>query len=211
MRIRLTCTVLGNPEPRVYWTRDGEKLDVSDGRCKTRYENGMAYLELYDALPGDAGIYTCVAENTHGISSTESTLRVYSDYKSTHSPPTFVKSIKGMHTCDVHFNFRTHCSNVRLIFSRVDTYRYSDQKLILECRVRAHPAPSISWLKDGQILQGERYEQRYLDDDVYRLEIANPNTADNGRYTCRAVNELHTEEISHMIHVEGDREIMRHE
>ncbi|KMR05376.1 myosin light chain smooth muscle [Lasius niger] len=186
MRIRLTCTVLGNPEPRVYWTRDGEKLDVSDGRCKTRYENGMAYLELYDALPGDAGIYTCVAENTHGISSTESTLRVYSDYKPTHSPPTFVKSIK-------------------------DTYRYSDQKLILECRVRAHPAPSISWLKDGQILQGERYEQRYLDDDVYRLEIANPNTADNGRYTCRAVNELHTEEISHMIHVEDWRSVNRYD
>ncbi|KAM0731548.1 Myosin light chain kinase, smooth muscle [Formica fusca] len=186
MRTRLTCTVLGNPEPRVYWTRDGQKLDVSDSRCRTRYENGMAYLELYDALPTDAGIYACVAENTHGISSTESTLRVYSDYKPAHTPPTFVKSIK-------------------------DTYRYSDQKLILECRVRAHPTPSISWLKDGRILEGERYEQIYLDDDIYRLEIANPNAADNGRYTCRAVNELHTEEISHIVHVEDWQSTSRYD
>ncbi|XP_067210466.1 uncharacterized protein [Linepithema humile] len=177
MRIRLTCTVLGNPEPRVYWTKDDQKLDATAGRYKMRYENGMAYLELHDALPADAGIYTCVAENAHGTSSTESTLRVYSDYKLTHSPPTFVKSIK-------------------------DTYRYSDHKLILECRVRAHPAPLISWLKDGKILQGERYKSSYLDDDVYRLEITDPNVADNGQYTCRAVNELHTEEISHMVHVE---------
>jgi len=95
MRIRLTCTVLGNPEPRVYWTKDDQKLDATAGRYKMRYENGMAYLELHDALPADAGIYACIAENAHGISSTESTLRVYSDYKPTHSPPTFVKSIKG--------------------------------------------------------------------------------------------------------------------
>ncbi|XP_011861438.1 PREDICTED: titin-like [Vollenhovia emeryi] len=178
MRIRLTCTVLGNPEPRVCWMKDDQKLDASNNRCRMRYENGMAYLEVQDTLPEDAGIYTCVAENPHGTSTTESILRIYSDYKPTQSPPTFIKSIK-------------------------DTYRYSDRKLILECRVHAHPIPMISWLKDGTVLQGERYKQSYLDDDVYRLEITDPDVADNGQYTCRAVNELNTEEISHTVHVEA--------
>ncbi|XP_011705986.1 PREDICTED: titin-like [Wasmannia auropunctata] len=177
MRTKLACTVLGNPEPRIHWMKDEQKLDVSDNHYRMRYENGMAYLELPDASPEDAGIYTCVAENAHGTSTTESILRVYSDYKPTHSPPIFIKSIK-------------------------DTYRYSDRKLILECRVQAHPIPKISWLKDGMILQGERYKQSYLDDDVYRLEIADPDITDNGQYTCRAVNELRTEEISHTVHVE---------
>ncbi|XP_071646927.1 uncharacterized protein [Temnothorax longispinosus] len=186
MRTRLTCTVLGNPEPRVYWMKDEQNLDVSDNRCRMRCENGMAYLELHDALPEDAGVYTCVAENTHGTSTTESILRVYSDYKPTHSPPTFVKSIK-------------------------DTYRHSDRKLILECRVRAHPVPKISWLKDGMILQGERYKQSYLDDDVYRLEIADPDVTDNGQYTCRAVNELHSEEMSHIVRVEDWRSVNRND
>ncbi|XP_032676016.1 uncharacterized protein LOC116846386 isoform X2 [Odontomachus brunneus] len=180
MRTRLTCTVLGNPEPRVHWTKDGEKLDASSNRYKTRCENGMAYLELHDALPEDAGVYMCVAENTHGTSTSESFLKVYSDYKPTYSPPSFVKSIK-------------------------DIYRYSDHKLVLECRVRAYPAPTVSWWKDGQILQGQRYRQTYLDDDVYRLEIVDPDASDNGQYTCRAANELRTEEVSHMIRLE-DRE-----
>lgn len=98
MKTRLTCTILGNPEPRVYWMKDDQKLDASDNRYRMRYENGMAYLELHDAFPEDAGIYTCVAENTHGTSITESILRVYSNYKPTHSPPTFMNSIKGIHT-----------------------------------------------------------------------------------------------------------------
>lgn len=89
-------------------------------------------------------------------------------------------------------------------FFLIDTYRYSDRKLILECCVRAHPVPMISWLKDGMILQGERYKQSYLDDDVYRLEITDPDVTDNGQYTCRATNELHTEEISHTVHIEGN-------
>ncbi|KAL0100118.1 hypothetical protein PUN28_019519 [Cardiocondyla obscurior] len=186
MRTRLTCTVLGNPEPRVYWMKNDQKLDTSDGRYKIRCENGMAYLELYDALPEDAGIYTCVAENTHGTSTTESILRVYSDYKSTHASPIFITLIK-------------------------DTYRYSDHKLILECRVRAHPIPTISWLKEGTILQGERYKQSCLDDDVYRLEIADPNITDNGQYTCRATNELHTEEMSHIVHVEDWQAVNRND
>lgn len=87
-----------------------------------------------------------------------------------------------------------------------DIYRYSDHKLVLECRVRAYPAPTVSWWKDGQILQGQRYRQTYLDDDVYRLEIVGPDASDNGQYTCRAVNELRTEEISHIIRLEGNQE-----
>ncbi|XP_036144946.1 uncharacterized protein LOC105834071 [Monomorium pharaonis] len=176
MRIRLTCTVLSNPEPRVYWMKDDQNLDASNNRYRIRYENGMAYLELHDTLPEDAGIYKCVAENTHGISTTESILKVYSDYKPTNLPPTFIKTIK-------------------------DTYRYFDRKLILECRVQAYPVPIISWLKDGKILQGERYKQSYLGDDVYRLEISDADVTDNGQYTCRVINELHTEETSSFVYI----------
>ncbi|XP_043525679.1 titin homolog isoform X2 [Frieseomelitta varia] len=185
MRTRLTCTVLGHPEPRVYWTKDGERLDVTTNKCKTRFDNGMAYFELHEALPEDSGLYTCVAENVHGIATTESTLKVYPDFQPALSPPTFTRSIK-------------------------DTYRPSDNELILECRVRGHPIPIISWLKDGCILQGDRYKQCYLDDGIYRLEIAAPNSSDSGRYICRAMNDLRTEEISHIVQFnERERRIVR--
>jgi hypothetical protein len=89
-----------------------------------------------------------------------------------------------------------------------DAYRHADRKLILECRVRAHPVPSVSWLRHGQVLQGDRYKQRYLDDDIYRLEITDPNVTDNGQYTCHATNDLCTEKISHMVHIEGNYNIV---
>ncbi|KOC67434.1 Muscle M-line assembly protein unc-89 [Habropoda laboriosa] len=174
MRTRLTCTVLGHPEPRVYWTKDGERIDTTSSKYKTRFDNGMAYFELHEATPEDSGLYTCVAENTHGIATTESTLKVYPDFQQALSPPTFTRSIK-------------------------DSYRHADNELILECRVRGHPTPMISWLKDGCILQGDRYKQCYLDDGIYRLEIAAPNSCDSGRYTCRAMNDLRTDEISHVV------------
>ncbi|KAG7188125.1 hypothetical protein KM043_015968 [Ampulex compressa] len=177
MRTRLTCTVIGHPEPRVYWTKDNQVLNIASSRYRTKFDNGMAYFELHEALPDDSGVYTCIAENIHGTSSTESILKVYSDFVPALCAPTFTKSIK-------------------------DTYRYSDHELVLECRVRAHPVPTVTWLKDGHVLQGERYRQSYLDDGIYRLEITEPDMLDSGRYTCRATNDLHANEISHMVHFE---------
>lgn len=101
MRTRLTCTVLGHPEPHVYWTKDGEKLDITSNRYRTRFDNGMAYFELHEALPEDSGLYTCVAENVHGIATTESTLKIYPDFQPALSPPTFTRSIKGMYPKNV--------------------------------------------------------------------------------------------------------------
>ncbi|XP_043500905.1 titin homolog [Polistes fuscatus] len=178
MRTRLTCTVLGHPEPRVYWKKDGRELSPSSNKHLIKFDNGMAYFELKEALVEDSGVYTCVAENIHGSSSTESTLKVYRDFVQPLSPPMFTKSIK-------------------------DTYRYSDHELVLECRVRGYPSPTVTWSKDGKVLDGARYTQKYLDDDIYRLEISDPNASDSGRYICRASNEIQSSEISHIVHFEG--------
>lgn len=86
-----------------------------------------------------------------------------------------------------------------------DTYRFTDHELVLECRVRGHPTPSISWLKDGKILEGDRYCQNDLGDGVYRLIVTDPDTYDSGKYTCQANNEIRTEEISHMVHFQGNK------
>ncbi|XP_043669858.1 titin-like isoform X2 [Vespula pensylvanica] len=178
MRTRLTCTVLGHPEPRVYWRKDGQELSPTSNKYQTRFDNGMAYFELNEARVEDSGVYTCIAENIHGSTSTESTLKVYRDFVPPLSPPTFTKSIR-------------------------DTYRHSDHELALECRVRGYPSPTISWLKDGKVLDDARYTQKYLDDGIYRLEISNPDASDSGRYVCRATNEMQSAEMSHTVHFEG--------
>lgn len=93
-RIKLTCTVLGSPEPHISWSKDGREIGPSN-RHRTTFENGMASLEFYAALPEDSGDYSCLAKNTHGQSTTEAKLRVYAGFEATPLPPTFTRSMKG--------------------------------------------------------------------------------------------------------------------
>ncbi|XP_025602051.2 titin homolog isoform X2 [Athalia rosae] len=176
-RIKLTCAVLGSPEPKIIWSKDGRILADSN-RYRTKLENGMASLEFYAALPEDSGDYSCMARNTHGQSVTEAKLKVYAGFETSPVPPTFTRSMR-------------------------DTFRFTDNELILECRVRGQPLPTISWFKDNQPLLGERYRQSDLSDGVCRLQISSPNASDSGEYTCRAENNVWTDQISHMVKFDG--------
>ncbi|XP_033210455.1 titin homolog isoform X2 [Belonocnema kinseyi] len=176
-QIRLTSTVIGQPDPEVHWTKNGEKLQ-SGGRERMKLENGLATLEISAALPEDSGYYACVATNSHGQSSSEAIVRVYAAFEAIPLPPTFTSSIK-------------------------DTYRFTDHELVLECKVRGHPTPSITWLKDDIVLRGDRYKQSFLGDGVCRLQIADPDIADSGEYSCRADNDVRTDQIRHVVHFEG--------
>ncbi|OXU28408.1 hypothetical protein TSAR_000837, partial [Trichomalopsis sarcophagae] len=172
--IRLICTTIGQPEPQVYWTKNGDRVRTSD-RERMKYDNGMATLEIIAARLEDAGYYACLAKNSYGQSSTEATVRVYSVYESAPLGPTFTSALN-------------------------DKYRLSDRELVLETRVRGQPTPSISWLKDERLLRGDRYKQSLLGDGVCRLEISNPDISDSGQYVCKATSEKSSEQIRHTVH-----------
>jgi hypothetical protein len=96
-------------------------------------------------------------------------------------------------------------TNDRQFFCLSDSYRFSDDELILECRVRCHPPPRITWLKDGVPLQGSsRHQQSELADGVCRLTISSPDaTSDSGQYTCLAENNVWSEQISSTVQFAG--------
>ncbi|XP_014296942.2 titin isoform X1 [Microplitis demolitor] len=179
-RIKLTCAVLGEPEPTVYWLKDGKLLPPSSNRHGTTIENGMVSLELYTVRPSDSGEYTCVARNLHGQACTEAKLKVYAGYEPTPTTPTFTRSIK-------------------------DTYLRDENTLVLECRVRGQPTPAITWLKDGQLLEiSDRYQQCDLADGICRLKIFHPDFYDSGLYTCRAENDTKlSDHTSHLVNFEA--------
>ncbi|XP_044588361.1 titin homolog isoform X4 [Cotesia glomerata] len=179
-RIKLTCAVLGEPEPAVYWLKDGKLLPPSSNRHGTTLENGMASLELYTVRPSDTGEYSCIARNPHGQACTEAKLKVYAGYEPTPTTPTFTRTIK-------------------------DTYLREENTLVLECRVRGQPTPAITWLKDGQVLEiSDRYQQCDLPDGLCRLKIFNPDFYDSGLYTCRAENDTKlSDRTSHLVDFEA--------
>ncbi|XP_063987212.1 uncharacterized protein LOC135167689 isoform X2 [Diachasmimorpha longicaudata] len=164
-RIKLTCTVLGDPDPFILWMQNSRELFQPSNRYCITNDNGVVSLEIYSVKLQDSGEYTCIAKNVHGEAHTEAKLKVYAGYESTQLMPIFTRSMK-------------------------DIFTPGDDRLVLECRVRAQPPPVITWLKDGKVIDmGNRYRQSDLPEGICRLEISNPDDYDNGMYTCRAENK----------------------
>lgn len=86
----------------------------------------------------------------------------------------------------------------------VDTYNLISNELVLECRVRGEPQPSITWTKDGNFIDlNEKYQQIEQPDGLCRLVINTPDEKDCGLYACKADNSAGTDQTSHNVIFEG--------
>lgn len=61
--ITLPCDAEGDPYPSIIWTKDGQKLEPSQGNG-TKVEG---WFLIEDAKPTDAGAYKCIATNSAGV------------------------------------------------------------------------------------------------------------------------------------------------
>lgn len=86
-RVALGETVLlecgppkGNPEPVIYWRKNGQTMDLSNSKRVRIVDGGN--LVIQDARHGDEGRYQCVAENVVGIrESTVAILKVHGELR----------------------------------------------------------------------------------------------------------------------------------
>ncbi|KAJ1359849.1 hypothetical protein KIN20_018667 [Parelaphostrongylus tenuis] len=160
----LTCIVNGSPHPTITWLKDGKRLSIT-GKDAT-YENGVCTLTIAATTSDDHGVYTCKAENTHGIAQSTCTVHITSDVESDQSAPEFVELL-------------------------MDQSFHEEEEILLECRFTAKPAPTVYWYKDGQKLLVENRMLQYTDrTGVARLNIMNSIATDSGEYSCEAVNIL---------------------
>ncbi|VVC32965.1 Hypothetical protein CINCED_3A023493 [Cinara cedri] len=80
-RVKFWCSIIGYPEPRVQWYREGQKLNSftynASSRYQTMFTNGLAQLIVDNAQSCDSGEYSCVAVNSSDRISTTGFLTVY--------------------------------------------------------------------------------------------------------------------------------------
>ncbi|XP_050683338.1 uncharacterized protein LOC126978524 isoform X2 [Leptidea sinapis] len=177
-RVKLTCSILSTNETRINWYKDDLLLE-SKQKYKMMCIDGLITLELLNVVPSDSGDYCCTIENESGIVKSCANLKVYPSFEPSPIPPTFTRSIR-------------------------DKYNSTDNELVLECRIRGQPLPSIKWLKDNKLINtDERHNASYLADGVCRLTISNPTCDDSGNYTCRAENSMWSDQISHYVSFSG--------
>ncbi|XP_045034081.1 myosin light chain kinase, smooth muscle isoform X2 [Daphnia magna] len=177
-QIKLTCSLLCNPEPEIEWFRNG--LPILKCEDRHRYATswnpiGIASLEVRDLTRSDTGEYMCVARNQHGQASTSADVRVRGDYEPKTSSPSFTSSIR-------------------------DVYHEASDELVLECAVDGFPTPKITWMKDGIKLHlSSRYKHSLDMDGRCRLVVHSPCVGDSGHYTCVAQNASRKDEISSFV------------
>ena len=77
---KVTCEARGNPEPEIFWFKDGVPFDA-DG---IKYRNGRSTIKLKNLMEVDSAVYTCQAKNMVGAVTRNVTLSVeprYSDHQ----------------------------------------------------------------------------------------------------------------------------------
>uniref|UniRef100_A0A6Q2WS02 Contactin 1 n=1 Tax=Esox lucius TaxID=8010 RepID=A0A6Q2WS02_ESOLU len=104
----------------------------------------------------DSGMYQCIAENRHGVIYANAELRVIA------CPPTFE-----------HNPVRRNLAA-------------KNGRVVIECRPKAAPKPSLSWSKGTELLFNSTRVFIWEDGS---LEILNVTRADEGQYTCFAEND----------------------
>ena len=62
--------------------------------------------------------------------------------------------------------------------------------LLLTCNATGNPTPSISWTKDGSLINASGDPRISFIEENTKLSITNVSAADDGQYQCVASNSL---------------------
>ncbi|PFX14115.1 Down syndrome cell adhesion molecule-like [Stylophora pistillata] len=121
--IVFSCTVVGNPPPLVYWTKNGLILNVTaNPRLSAPSWNSIYSLNIINVSRSDAGQYRCLAINSVGNSASHGeTLKVFYVPKITVHPQNITTKEGG--------------------------------SLSIYCNATGNPDPTVSWTKDGSLIR----------------------------------------------------------
>uniref|UniRef100_A0ABM5GDB4 Hemicentin-1 n=1 Tax=Pogona vitticeps TaxID=103695 RepID=A0ABM5GDB4_9SAUR len=154
--ISMICESSGIPPPALSWRKNGAPLLV-DPTGRIRVLSGGRQLQISIAEKSDTASYMCMASNVAGMAKKEYSLLVYVH-------PTILDGESQQ--------------------SDVTVTRGND--ISLDCKAEGIPQPTVTWMKDGQLLVNRRGAE--ILNEGRRLQLKNTQVSDTGRYVCVAVN-----------------------
>ncbi|KAL9959374.1 hypothetical protein ACROYT_G032693 [Oculina patagonica] len=155
----LYCFASGRPSPTITWKKDGQEIfdDQNSFKISRSFYGRRLFIHNVNKEQHE-GTYTCEAEND----------------LNTGNPLTF--NIKLNVEVPPKWAADPPPKNITIVIEKNGT---------LECKVTANPAATVSWYKDGQLLQSS---QRHIMANS-ELHLIDVNLDDAGVYQCEAVNE----------------------
>ncbi|XP_033937393.1 hemicentin-1 [Pseudochaenichthys georgianus] len=119
---------------------------------------GGSKLQIARSQVADSGTYTCVASNMEG--------KARKSYHLSIQVPPSISGSEMPREMGVLLN----------------------ESIQLVCQARGTPAPTIQWLKDGEVITNAGNQGLRISPDGSTLTLTEANTPDSGKYTCVATN-----------------------
>lgn len=253
------CIAFGHPEPQIFWTfegkkiEDGDKLHLNDSMksgtysCMAVNSEGesknsftvtiIAKLTLIegfeqgklqrDVTEGDEIKLICPFENYEKITWKQDGILLYDQMTSTLSVNKADKSHDGEYECNAinpnesrSFSYQVNVSLApRFSFFDDVTSRFTyknktaveiiqkfGQSSSLKCDAHGNPAPTIEWIRDGNIIgKGESFnieDAKFTDAGVYVCEVKNPLGVARKTFTIKVQSVPYIVEGKEIIHHE---------
>ncbi|XP_073077348.1 obscurin isoform X22 [Manis javanica] len=195
--VSFDCVVTGQPVPSVSWFKDGRLLEEDDHYMISEDQQGSHQLIITAVVPGDMGVYRCMAENSVGVSSTKAELRV--DLTSTD----YDTAADATETSS-YFSAQSYLSSreqeestseegqLPQVVEELKDVQVAPGSLLakFQLKVKGYPAPRLYWFKDGQPLTASTHIRMTDRNTLHTLEIVTVACEDAGQYSAYMSNAL---------------------
>ncbi|XP_039309901.1 vascular endothelial growth factor receptor 1 isoform X2 [Solenopsis invicta] len=174
----------------VFANRTEEPIVETERLQIVQYETPFTYrstLKLHYVEESDAQDYVCIGKIKDVNHESSDMLTEYSNYKLVvHDPipPFFITT--NMNKTEV---------------KTIDVIAEGHKTVILQCFAKGMPKPTVTWYKDNILLkENDQYFFKY---DYQELNIKYLKQHDSGKYSCRAISRLGTNETYQQITVKN--------
>ncbi|XP_061440112.1 palladin isoform X3 [Rhineura floridana] len=197
MPVTFTCSVSGNPNPKIYWFKDGKQISKRSEHYRMQREpDGTCSLHTTASTLDDDGNYTIMAANPQGRVSCTGRLMVQAVNQRGRSPRTPPSQphvrrprSRSRDSGDENEPIQERFFRPHFLQAPGDLIVQEGKLCRMDCKVSGLPTPDISWQLNGRVMRSDSSHKMLVRENGVHSLIIEPVTAkDAGIYTCVATN-----------------------
>ncbi|KYO46221.1 palladin isoform A [Alligator mississippiensis] len=198
MPVTFTCKVAGNPNPKIYWFKDGKQISKRSDHYRIQREpDGTCSLHTVASTLDDDGNYTVMAANPQGRISCTGRLMVQAVNQRGRSPRTppgqpHVRRprSRSRDSGDENEPIQERFFRPHFLQAPGDLTVQEGKLCRMDCKVSGLPTPDLSWQLNGRPIRPDSSHKMLVRENGVHSLIIEPVTArDAGIYTCIASNK----------------------
>nr|XP_046248740.1 palladin isoform X4 [Scatophagus argus] len=195
MPVTFSCKVKGDPQPKVYWFKDGKQISKRSEHYRiSRDADGTCSLHTAAASLDDDGNYTIMAGNPEGRVSCTGRMMVQAVNqrgRSQRSTPGHMRRprSRSRDSGDENDNIQERHFRPHFLQAPGDLIVQEGRLCRMDCKVSGLPTPDLIWQLNGQTIRPDSAHKMLVrENGVHSLVIEPVTSRDAGIYTCIASN-----------------------